>query len=81
MAADDEDELVRQRPQDADERDQQYARLQQPDREARRQIGQLARVFLDTLVGIDAELTGEPEPVGAPARQPVIEQVPRQPFA
>ena len=73
--------MGRQRPQDADEANQQQRGLKQADREAGRELGELAGIFFDTLVGIDAELAGEPEPVGAARHQPAVEQMVRQPFA
>ena len=36
---------------------------------------------MDALVGIDADLAGEAQQVGALGRQPLVEQVVGQPFA
>ena len=41
----------------------------------------MLRVLLDALVGIDADLAGEAQQVGALGREPLVEQVVGQPFA
>ena len=76
-----EHDLAREHPEHADEAHQQQRGLQQADREDRRQLGQVLRVLVDALVGIDADLAGEAQQVGAPGREPLVEQVVGQPFA
>jgi hypothetical protein len=81
LAPDRERDVARQRPQHADEADEQHGGLQQADAQLRRHLGQLARVLLDALIGIDAEFAGHPETIGATRRQPPVEQVLGQPAA
>ena len=76
-----EDETRRQRPQHADEAGQQDGRLQQPDAEAGRQVGEMVRILVQALVGIDADGAGIGQPECAPRPHPFADQVARQPFA
>jgi hypothetical protein len=55
--------------------------LQQADRKRGREVRQVLRVLLDTLVGIDPDLAGEAQHVGALGREPLVEQVVGQPLA
>ncbi|MNT64693.1 hypothetical protein D3C72_2026110 [compost metagenome] len=76
-----EDEPVRQRPQHADEAGKQYARLDQADRQAGRQIRKVACVFVHALVGIDADGAGIGQTEGAGGPHPFVDEVERQAFS
>jgi hypothetical protein len=80
-AADHENELIGQDPQNADEAHEQQRRLKQPDAEARRKLGELAGVFFDALVRIGADRAGQREAIEPAGREPGIEQMLRQPLA
>ncbi len=43
-----------------------------------RELGEMARILVHALVGIDADLTGIPEHHQPPRRQPLLDQVARQ---
>ena len=80
VAADVKDEAGRERPQNADETGEQNARLEQADGQARRQIGEMACVFMHALVGIDADGTGIGKAKGARRLHPFADQIKRQAF-
>jgi hypothetical protein len=48
---------------------------QEPDAEISRQLGQMASVLVDSLVGVGAHLTGIGQVKGAPRLKPLLEQV------
>ena len=81
VAADLEHDVGGEDPEHADEAHEQERGLQQADAEDRGQLAQVQGVLGDALVGIDADLAGEAQQVGALGREPLVEQIVRQPFA
>ena len=80
-AADIEHEAARDLPEHAHEREQQNRRLQQPDAEIGRQLGQVARILVHALVGVVADGTGVGEPERAAGLQPVPDEIVGEPGA
>src|SRR3546814_11723185 len=62
-AVDNEDDVAGQRPEDADESDQQNERVQQPGAELGGEFGKIHVLLLDAMVRIDAILAGETEEI------------------
>lgn len=52
--------------------------LQQPDPEIGGELGQVARILVHTLIGIDPDRARIREPEGASGREPVLHQVVHQ---
>jgi hypothetical protein len=79
--ADGESEVRRQRPKHAHETEQQDGSLQKTDAEIGRKLGQVTRIFVHALVGVDADRSGAREPECATRQHPKIDEIQRQPFA
>src|SRR3546814_14449580 len=79
-AVDHEDDVAGQRPEDADESDQQHERVQQPGAELGGEFGKLPGILLDALVRIDADLAGDPEPIRTTGTKPLVAPVRAQPI-
>ena len=71
----------RQPPEHADEADEKQCRLQQTDAEIGREIREVARILMDALVGIDADLSSLRQEEHAPRREPFGEEVARERLA
>ena len=71
----------RKPPQHADEADEQQSRLQQANAEIGGDLGELPRVVVNALVGVDADFAHTRDTEAAMRFQPLKKQVPRQPFA
>ncbi len=80
-AADIQHKATRDLPEHTHEREQQNRRLQEPDAEIGRQLGQMARVLVHTLVGVVADGTGVGEPEGPAGLQPVPDEIVGEPGA
>ena len=77
-----ERERARQAPQDADERDQRHARVQQAERQLQARADEAAGVLRDALVGVvDRLCLLLREPVRRARLEPALQQVVRQPRA
>ena len=75
-------ERARQAPQDADERDQRHARVQQAERQLQARADEAAGVLRDALVGVvDCLCLLLREPVRRARLEPALQQVVRQPRA
>ena len=81
VAPDMEGEAARQRPQHADEGDEQDRGLEQADAEIGRKLGEVAGILVHALVGIDADRPGIGEAEGAPRSQPLSDEIAHEAFA
>ena len=80
VPAEREADWARQRPEHADEADEQQKRLQHADAEFGRELGEQAAILLHALVRLGAALAHEAELVGAVGLEPEIEQDLGQPL-
>ncbi len=80
-ARDLKNEIIRQRPEHADERREQNRRLQQSDAEIGRELGEVACILMHALVGIDSDGARAGQPEGAAGKHPVGDQIMSQTFA
>ena len=66
----------RKRPEHADEADEQQRRLKQPDAEIGGEFGQMPRILVNALIGIDADRTCVRDQESAPRRRATAEKDP-----
>ncbi len=71
-------DACRKPPQHADEACEQQGRLKQPDAEIGRELREVARVFMNALVGVDADLSGLRQEEDASRRQPFGDEIARE---
>src|SRR6266481_5182512 len=75
-----ENEVVRQNPEHARESKEQYQGLEQSDAEIGRQLAELARVFMDALVRVDAHGSRIGKPKRAARQHPVAKEAEYEPL-
>ncbi len=76
-----ESHVLRQHPEDASKASEQKRGLEKPDAKVGRELGQMAGVLVDALVGVAAHLPSIGQMKGALRFEPLVEKVEHQAFA
>jgi len=75
------DKAARQLPKHADEADEQDRCLDEADRQRSGHFGELAGIFMQSLVRVDAKGTRKRKPICSPVGQPPVYNIARQAFS